>query len=123
MVRRTMLFGVVLAGLAGAAPAALAQDGGGVVGGAVARLVGGGDNAEVVVERVTAFQPRRLAQPGWGNGTGTTVQYMEPAPAAPARPMALVGGGDNAEVVAVAPAAPATAASALAGARGPGHGG
>jgi len=109
MLRKTMLLGVVFAGLAGAVPA-LAQDGG-VVGGSVARLVGGGNDAEVVVEQVTAFQPRRLAQPASGNGSGTTVRYVEAVPEQPSRSVALVGGGDNAEVVLVpVPAVPSAIA-------------
>lgn len=113
MIRKVLVLGAAIAGLS-AAPAS-AQDGG-VVGGAVARLVGGGGDAEVVVERVTGFQPPRLAQPGWGNGSNTAVQYLEPAPVSPSRRVAAVsGGGEDMQVTYGAPAeAPA---AAIAGSR------
>ncbi len=114
---RTMLMGAaILAAMGGAAatPAA-AQELSGVVGSAVVRMVGGGDDAELVVEQVVATQPRRLAMPGWGHGGSTAVRYLEPEPVSPGRFMVMVGGGDDARLEAVAPAAPASVAGAPAG--------
>jgi hypothetical protein len=109
-IRKTMLMAALFSGLA--APA-MAQEAGGVVGGATVRMLGGGDDATMVIEEATRFQPRRLAQPSWGNGSGIAVRYLEPAPVAPGRHMTMIGGGDDAQLVAAAPSA-ATPAQGLA---------
>ncbi len=88
--------------LAFAAGAARADS---VVGGGIATLSGGGDNATITYSTGGAggggalrSQPGRLARPT-GSPAGTAVEYLEPAPSDPGREAWLVGGGDNAEVV------------------------
>jgi hypothetical protein len=105
------LFALALALAAGAAQAQAPRDGGAaalegnVVGGGVATLSGGGDNATVTYGAGGAgggmtfhVQPGRLARPT-GTPSGTGVEYLEPAPSAPGREAWLLGGGDDAEVV------------------------
>ena len=106
------LFALALA--AGAAHAQAPRDGssvvdGNVVGGGVATLSGGGDDRTIIYSSGGAgagmafhAQPGRLARPT-GSFTGTAVEYLEPAPAAPGREAWMVGGGDDAQVVYVRP--------------------
>ena len=113
MTKRTAAFAslLTLALAAGAAQAQAPLDGsaaaldGNVVGGGVATLSGGGDNATVTYSAGGAgggmtfhVQPGRLARPT-GTPSGTGVEYLEPAPSDPGREAWLLGGGDNAEVV------------------------
>ena len=104
MIRKTMVLGALLAGLS-AAPALAQQYGSDVVGGGIARMVGGGENAEVVYEQVTHAQAPRLAR-ATGSPSGWTVQYLEPVPVPTERGMVahVEGGGENAQLVFEAPA-------------------
>ncbi len=111
------LFALALAMAAGAAQAQAPRDGnsvvdGNVVGGGVATLSGGGDNATVTYSAGGAgggmtfhSQAPRLARArnGQGNG-GLSAEYLEPETAPPGREAWLLGGGDNAEVVYTRPA-------------------
>ncbi len=103
------LFALALA--AGAAQAQAPRDGssavdGNVVGGGVASLSGGGDNATVTYSAGGAgggmtfhAQPGRAAGFAGTHGDGPVVQYGPPADTNPGREAWLLGGGDNAEVV------------------------
>src|SRR5690242_12561002 len=104
MIRKTMVLGALLAGLT-AAPAFAQQYSGDVVGGGISRMVGGGENTEVVYEQVTHAQPPRLAH-ATGSPSGWTVKYLEPEPARTGHGMVahMEGGGENAQVVFEAPA-------------------
>lgn len=113
MIRKTMVLGALLAGLS-AAPALAQQYGSDVVGGGIARMVGGGENTEVVYEQVTHAQAPRLAR-ATGSPSGWTVEYLEPEPArtGPGMVAHLAGGGENAQLVFEAPAgAPQTSFAA-----------
>ena len=104
-----------LAALALAAGAAQAQaplDGGAaalegnVVGGGVATITGGGDNATVTYSAGGAgggmafhTQAGRVARFAGTDGDGPVVRYSAPADANPGREAWLLGGGDNAQVV------------------------
>ena len=103
------LFALALA--AGAAQAQAPRDGtaaaldGNVVGGGVATLSGGGDDATITYSAGGAgggmafhAQPGRLARFA-GSNDGPQVEYLTPAPANPGREAWLLGGGDNTEVV------------------------
>ena len=104
-----------LALAAGAAQAQAPRDGssavdGNVVGGGVATLSGGGDNATVTYSAGGAgggmtfhAQPGRAAGFAGTHGDGPVVQYSAPADTNPGREAWLLGGGDNAEVVYVRP--------------------
>lgn len=104
MIRKTMVLGALLAGLT-AAPAFAQQYGNDVVGGGIARMVGGGENTEVVYDQVMQAQAPRLAR-ATGSPSGWTVEYLEPVPAPTGRGMVahVEGGGENAQVVFEAPA-------------------
>ena len=104
------LFALALA--AGAAQAQAPRDGtaaaldGNIVGGGVATLYGGGDNATVTYSAGGAgggmafhAQPGRAAGFAGTHGDGPIVQYSAPADTNPGREAWLLGGGDNAEVV------------------------
>jgi hypothetical protein len=78
---------------------------GNAVGGAVATIVGGGDNLVVLYSGGGAgpggavqTQAPRLARARNGYG-GVSVDYLEPETAPPGREAWMVGGGDNAQVV------------------------
>ncbi len=106
MIRKTMVLGTLLAGLT-AAPAMAQQNYiGNVVGGGVARMVGGGAEAQVVYDQVTQAQAPRLAKANGRQDGGWTVQYLEPVPAPTGQGMIahLVGGGQDAQVVFEVPA-------------------
>ena len=88
--------------LALAAGAAQAQ----VVGGGIATLSGGGDDATITYSAGGAgggmtvhSQSGRLARFAGSHGDGALVEYLTPAPAEAGREAWLLGGGDNAEVV------------------------
>ena len=112
MIRNALFASLIVLGAAGGAAQAQApRDGsaaaleGNVVGGGVATLSGGGDNATVTYSAGGAgggmtfhVQPGRLARPT-GTPSGTGVEYLEPAPSDPGREAWMLGGGDNAEVV------------------------
>ena len=113
MFRNALFASLIALGAAGAAQAQAPLDGsaaalgGNVVGGGVATLSGGGDNATVTYSAGGAgggmafhAQAPRLARArnGQGNG-GLSVEYLEPETAPPGREAWLLGGGDNAEVV------------------------
>ena len=104
---------LALALAAGAAQAQAPRDGsaaaldGNVVGGGIASLSGGGDDATITYSAGGAgggmtfhSQAPRLARArnGQGNG-GLSAEYLEPETAPPGREAWLLGGGDNAEVV------------------------
>ena len=103
------LFALALA--TGAAQAQAPRDGGAavdgnVVGGGIATLSGGGDNATVTYSTGGAgggmafhAQPGRAARFAGTHGDGPVVQYSAPADTNPGREAWLLGGGDNAEVV------------------------
>ena len=117
MIRSTAfapLFALALA--AGAAQAQAPRDGtaaaldGNVVGGGVATLSGGGENATVTYSAGGAgggmavhAQPGRAARFAGTDGDGPAVQYAAPADTNPGREAWLLGGGDNAEVVYIRP--------------------
>ena len=101
-----------LALAAGAAQAQAPRDGsaaaldGNVVGGGVATLSGGGDNATVTYSTGGAgggmtfhAQPGRAARFAGTQGDGPAVEYGPPADTNPGREAWLLGGGDNTEVV------------------------
>src|SRR3712207_3372144 len=109
------LFALALS--AGAAQAQAPRDGsaaapdGNVVGGGVATLSGGGDNATVTYSAGGAgggmtfhAQPGRAARFAGSQGDGPQVEYEPPADTNPGREAWLLGGGDNAEVVYTRPA-------------------
>ena len=114
MTKRTALaslFALALAA-AGAAQAQAPLDGtaaaleGNVVGGGVATITGGGDNATITYSTGGAgggmafhAQPGRAARFAGTQGDGPLVEYGPPADANPGREAWLLGGGDNAEVV------------------------
>ena len=104
------LFAFALA--AGAAQAQAPRDGsaaaldGNVVGGGIATLSGGGDDATVTYSAGGAgggmafhAQPGRAARFAGTQRDGPQVEYGPPADANPGREAWLLGGGDNAEVV------------------------
>ena len=107
------LFALALA--AGAAQAQAPRDGssavdGNVVGGGIATLSGGGDNATVTYSTGGAgggmafhAQAGRAARFAGTDGDGPVVQYSAPADTYPGREAWLLGGGDNAEVVYIRP--------------------
>ena len=107
------LFALALA--AGAAQAQAPRDGGSavdgnVVGGGIATLSGGGDNATVTYSAGGAgggmtfhSQSGRAAGFAGSDGDGPVVQYAAPADTNPGREAWLLGGGDNAEVVYIRP--------------------
>ncbi len=102
MFRTMMLASVVVFGAAGAA---MAQDGassaiGNVVGGGVARVSGGGEDASVAYSARGATQAGRGAQISGGTGDGPEVQYLGPVPAGErGRSALLLGSGENATIV------------------------
>ncbi|CAA9227905.1 MAG: hypothetical protein AVDCRST_MAG08-924 [uncultured Acetobacteraceae bacterium] len=102
--------------VAGAAQAQAPRDGsaaaldGNVVGGGVATLSGGGDDATITYSAGGAgggmalhSQPGRAARFAGTDGDGPVVQYSAPADTNPGREAWLLGGGDNAEVVYIRP--------------------
>jgi hypothetical protein len=106
------LFALALALSAGAAHAQAPRDGtaaaldGNVVGGGIATLSGGGDNAAITYGAGGAgggmafhSQPGRSARFAGTDGDGPQVEYPAPADTNPGREAWLLGGGDNAEVV------------------------
>jgi hypothetical protein len=108
------LFALALA--AGAAQAQAPRDGsaaaldGNVVGGGIATLSGGGDDATVTYSAGGAgggmtfhSQAGRAARFAGTDGDGPVVQYSAPADTNPGREAWLLGGGDNAEVVYIRP--------------------
>jgi hypothetical protein len=108
------LFALALA--AGAAQAQAPRDGsaaaldGNVVGGGIATLSGGGDDATVTYSAGGAgggmtfhAQSGRAARFAGSDGDGPMVQYSAPADTNPGREAWLIGGGDNAEVVYIRP--------------------
>ena len=102
-----------LALAAGAAQAQAPRDGtavaldGNVVGGGIATLSGGGDDATITYSAGGAgggmafhAQSGRLARFAASHGDGSLVEYLTPAvPADPGREAWLLGGGENTEVV------------------------
>lgn len=117
MIRTTAfasLFTLALA--AGAAQAQAPRDGtaaaldGNVVGGGVATLSGGGDDATITYSAGGAgggmafhAQPGRAARFAGSDGDGPVVRYSAPVDTNPGREAWLLGGGDNAEVVYIRP--------------------
>ena len=112
MIRNTLFASLIVLGAAGAAQAQAPLDGsaaalsGNVVGGGVATLSGGGDNATVTYSTGGAgggmtfhSQPGRAARFAGTQGDGPVVEYSAPADTNPGREAWLLGGGDNAEVV------------------------
>ena len=112
MVRNALFAALIALGAAGAAQAQAPRDGsaaalaGNVVGGGVATLSGGGDNATVTYSAGGAgggmafhAQPGRAARCAGTQGDGPQVEYGPPADTNPGREAWLLGGGDNAEVV------------------------
>ena len=114
MIRSSTAF-ASLAALTLAAGAALAQaprDGtaaaldGNVVGGGIATLSGGGEDATITYSAGGAgggmtfhSQSGRAAGFAGSDGDGPVVRYSAPADTNPGREAWLLGGGDNAEVV------------------------
>ena len=103
MFRTMMLASVVVFGAAGGA---MAQDGGAspaignVVGGGVARVSGGGEDASIAYSARGATQSGRPAQVSGGTGDGPEVQYLGPVPAGErGRSALLLGSGENATIV------------------------
>jgi hypothetical protein len=112
MVRNALFATLIALGAAGAAQAQAPRDGsaaalaGNVVGGGVATLSGGGDNATVTYSTGGAgggmtfhSQAGRAARFAGTQGDGPVVEYTAPADTNPGREAWLLGGGDNAEVV------------------------
>ncbi len=116
MTKRTAAFASLFALALAAGGAAQAQaplDGtaaaleGNVVGGGVATITGGGDNATITYSTGgagggTTFHaqaPRLARARNNAGGGGVSVEYLEPETAPPGREAWLLGGGDNAEVV------------------------
>ena len=116
MVRNTLFATLIALGAAGAAQAQAPRDGsaaalgGNVVGGGVATLSGGGDNATVTYSTGGAgggmtfhSQSGRAAGFAGTDGDGPVVRYSAPADTNPGREAWLVGGGDDAQVVYIRP--------------------
>ena len=113
MFRNALFASVIALGVAGAAQAQAPRDGsaaaldGNVVGGGLATLSGGGDNATVTYSTGgaggggTTFhsQAGRAARFAGTRGDGPVVEYTAPADTNPGREAWLLGGGDNAQVV------------------------
>ena len=112
MIRSSTAFASVFALAAAAAQAQAPRDGsaaaldGNVVGGGIATLSGGGDDATITYSAGGAgggmtfhAQPGRAAGFAGTHGDGPVVQYSAPADTNPGREAWLLGGGDNAEVV------------------------
>ena len=114
MTKRTALASLFALALAagGAAQAQAPRDGtaaaleGNVVGGGVATITGGGDNATITYSTGGAgggmtfhAQPGRAARFAGTDGDGPVVRYAAPADTNPGREAWLLGGGDNTEVV------------------------
>ena len=108
------LFALALA--AGAAQAQAPRDGtaaaldGNVVGGGVATLSGGGDDATITYSAGGAgggmafhTQAGRVARFAGTDGDGPVVRYSAPADTNPGREAWLLGGGDDAQVVYIRP--------------------
>jgi hypothetical protein len=116
MVRNALFATLIALGAAGAAQAQAPRDGsaaaldGNVVGGGVATLSGGGDDATITYSAGGAgggmtfhSQSGRAARFAGSDGDGPVVQYSAPANTNPGREAWLLGGGDNAEVVYIRP--------------------
>ena len=115
MVRSTAFASFALLAALTTAPLAARADGGNVVGGGIATLSGGGDNATITYSTGGAgagggvlTQSGRLARFAGTDGDGLQVEYSAPVP--PAVPGAgtgreawLVGGGDDVQVVYASP--------------------
>ena len=105
MVRSTAFASLAILAALAAAPLTARAEAGNVVGGGIATLSGGGDDATVTYSAGGAgggmafhAQSGRLARIA-GNSDGAQVEYLTSAPANPGPSARLVGGGDNAEVV------------------------
>ena len=118
MIRKSTAFASLfaLALAAGAAQAQAPRDGtaaaldGNVVGGGVATLSGGGDDATIAYSAGGAgggmafhAQPGRTASFAGTDGDGPVVRYSAPADTNPGREAWLDGGGDNAQVLYIRP--------------------
>ena len=108
--KRTAFASLFALALASGAARAQAPLDGNVVGGGIATLSGGGDNATITYSAGGAgagggalrSQPGRIARFA-GSNDGMQVEYLTPAPSDPGREAWMVGGGDGAEVVYVRP--------------------
>ena len=82
------------------APINVPAGAGNVVGGGVARLLGGGDNSVVLREATGQAQAGRAARLGTTGGGHAEVTYTEPAPpGARGRDAMLLGGGDDSVII------------------------
>ena len=78
-----------------------------ILGGGSATITGGGDNLTITYSSGGAgpgmafhSQSGRLARFAGSHGDGQLVEYLTPAPAGTGRTVWLIGGGDDAKVVA-----------------------
>jgi hypothetical protein len=106
MVRSTPFASLAILAFIAAAPLAAHAEAGNVVGGGGATITGGGDDMRISYNTSGAggggvlAQAGRLARFAGSHGDGQQVEYPTPAPAGTGRKVRLIGGGDDAQVVA-----------------------
>ena len=106
MIRSTAFASLAILAALATAPQAARAEAGNVVGGGGATLSGGGDDMRITYNSGGAgggglfAQPGQLARFAASHGDGQQVEYLTPAPAGTGRKVRLIGGGDDAQVVA-----------------------
>ena len=106
MVRSTAFASLAILASFAVAPLATHAETANVVGGGGATLTGGGDDMRISYNTSGAggggvvVQSGQLARFVGSHGDGQLVEYLTPAPAGTGRTVRLIGGGDDAQVVA-----------------------
>jgi hypothetical protein len=106
MVRSTALASLAILASFAVAPLAAHAETGNVVGGGGATMAGGGDDMRISYNTSGAggggvlVQSGRLARFAGSYGDGQLVEYLTPVPAGTGRTVWLIGGGEDAQVVA-----------------------
>ena len=106
MVRSTAFASLAILAAFAVAPLAAHAETANVVGGGGATLTGGADDMRISYNTSGAgggsvhAQSGRLARFAGSHGDGLLVEYLTPAPDGTGRKVRLIGGGDDAQVVA-----------------------
>lgn len=106
MVRSTAFASLAILASFAVAPLAAHAETGNVVGGGGAMITGGSDDMRISYNTSGAggggvvVQSGRLARFAGSHGDGQLVEYLTPAPAGMGRNVRLIGGGDDAQLVA-----------------------
>ena len=106
MVRSTAFASLAILASFAAVPLAAHAETSNVVGGGGAMIIGGGDDMRISYNTSGAggggllVQSGRLARFAGSHGDGQLVEYLTPTPAGTGRTVWLIGGGDDAQVVA-----------------------